>query len=238
MNNDLKRLFLVGFLITVLVASVYGANRWFRRGCSCANGQCSVVDVVPEPTPVVIPTPAPMPDNIVLDNTKVKNKTQEGPSVGNDVLGPPDICDCFASKCICKSKKDCTCISCNCEACPVKTKPVVSSPTPTPKKEDSSISTLPVVDNGLDVNWAINQMKLGYKVRKKTFPEDVYFYMVGNIVYSNRATNPQLYFSKDDKDTNWENYLQQSANQQYQDDCDEQYDYQPRGGFFRRLFRR
>lgn len=96
-------------------------------------------------------------------------------------------------------------------------------------------------DDGWDVNWAIKQMKLGYKVRKKTFPEDVYFYMVGNIVYSNRATNPQLYFSKDDKDTNWENYLQQSEDntQTSNDDCDSSYDTSySRPGFFRRVFGR
>lgn len=120
---------MVVFLITVFVASVYGANRWFRRGSSsCANGQCSTIDVVPEsqPTPIVIPTPtpAPMPDNVVLDNTKTKKRNpknysdsknlinQEG---SNDLLGPPDSCDCKTCKC-----KECVCKECKCEKCPGK----------------------------------------------------------------------------------------------------------------------
>lgn len=194
---------MVGFLITTLVASVYGANRWFRRGnSSCASGQCSVVDVMPEPTPVVIPTPAPLPDNIVLDNTQTKKRnpknysdsTQNDPST-NDVLGSSDVKKNSIRK--------------------VDTEP-----------DDAY--------NGYDVGWAIEQMKLGNKVRKATWPSDLYFYMDKDVVYMSRVSNQKdVFFNKNDISTNWEKYVKK--NNETANDYDIEYYYPQRRGLFGRF---
>lgn len=109
MNRKVVLWATIGLL--VLAVSIFAIGR-LRRGYSCANGQCSVVDI-PEVAPAPKPKPEPIPDNNILDYLPVKKaEVRPTATVENDILRLADGCDC--KNCTCKT---CDCKNCKCDNC-------------------------------------------------------------------------------------------------------------------------